>query len=93
MAQMYLQCQALRSLLYRAAIARAENQPDAIKAASALKVKLGEAGRFVSQQAIQLHGGIGMSDELGIGHYFKRLLLLNTLFGDSEHHLKRYTQL
>jgi len=93
MAEMYLQCQALRSLLYHAAIARAENRRDAIKAASALKVKLGEAGRFVSQQAVQLHGGIGMTDELGVGHYLKRLLLLNILFGDSEHHLKRYTQL
>jgi alkylation response protein AidB-like acyl-CoA dehydrogenase len=93
MAEMYLQCQALRSLLYHAAIARVENRGDAIKAASALKVKLGEAGRFVSQQAVQLHGGIGMTDELGVGHYLKRLLLLNILFGDSEHHLKRYTQL
>ena len=53
-------------------------------------MKAGEAGRFVSQQAVQLHGGIGMTDELGISHYFKRLLLLNTLFGDSEHHLRQY---
>jgi alkylation response protein AidB-like acyl-CoA dehydrogenase len=37
-----------------------------------------------------MHGGIGMTDELGISHYFKRLLLLNTLFGDGEHHLRRY---
>ncbi len=90
MADMYLECQKLRSLLYYAAILRNENRPDAGKAASALKVKLEEAGRFVSQQAVQLHGGIGMTDELGISHYFKRLLLLNTLFGDGEHHLRRY---
>ena len=51
---------------------------------------MAEAGRLVSQQAVQLHGGIGMTDELGIGHYFKRLMLLNTLFGDGEHHLMRY---
>ncbi|MGI9286092.1 MAG: acyl-CoA dehydrogenase family protein [Pseudomonadales bacterium] len=93
MAEMYLQCHSLRSLLYHAAITRAEKRPDSIKAASALKVKLGEAGRFVSQQALQLHGGMGMTDELAVGHYLKRLLLLNILFGDSEHHLKRYTQL
>lgn len=91
MADMYLHCQAARSLLYYAAIARDENRPDRLQAASALKVKLGEAGRYVSQQAVQLHGGIGMTDELGIGHYLKRLLLLNTLFGDSEHHLDKYT--
>jgi alkylation response protein AidB-like acyl-CoA dehydrogenase len=90
MADMYLQCQSLRSLLYYAAIARHEGRPDAHRAASALKVKLDEAGRFVSQQAVQLHGGIGMTDELGVSHYFKRLLLLNTLFGDGEHHLARY---
>ena len=90
MADMYLQCQSLRSLLYHAAILRKEDHPDAAKAASALKVKAGDAGRFVSQQAVQLHGGIGMTDELAVSHYFKRLLLLNTLFGDSEHHLRRY---
>jgi hypothetical protein len=90
MADMYLQCQAMRSLVVNAAIARAEGRADAARAAAALKVKLGEAGRFVSQQAVQLHGGIGMTDELAVGHYFKRLMLLNTLFGDAEHHLRRY---
>lgn len=93
MADMYLQCEGLRSLLYYAAIAQCEQREDAIKAAAGLKVKLGEAGRFVAQQAVQLHGGIGMTDELSVGHYFKRLLLLNTLFGDSDHHLKRYSLL
>lgn len=90
MADMYLACQSMRSLLYYAAIMRKEGRPEAAQAASALKVKLGDAGRFVSQQAVQLHGGIGMTDELGVSHYLKRLLLLNTLFGDSEHHLNRY---
>jgi alkylation response protein AidB-like acyl-CoA dehydrogenase len=90
MADMYLQCQSLRSLLYYAAIARVEGRDDAIKAASALKVKMGEVGRFVSHQAVQLHGGMGMTDELAVGHHLKRLLVLNTLFGDSEHHLRQY---
>jgi alkylation response protein AidB-like acyl-CoA dehydrogenase len=93
MADMYLQCQAMRSLVVNAAIARAESRADAARAAAALKVKLGEAGRFVSQQAVQLHGGIGMTDELAVGHYFKRLMLLNTLFGDAEHHLRNYLAL
>ncbi|MCZ6831312.1 MAG: acyl-CoA dehydrogenase family protein [Gammaproteobacteria bacterium] len=92
MVDMYLQCQATRSLLYYAAIARAEDRADTLQAASALKVKMGEAGRYVSQQAVQLHGGMGMTDELGIGHYLKRLLLLNTLFGDSEYHLEKYAR-
>jgi len=90
MADMYLHCQSLRSLLYYAAITRDGQGEEAIAAASAVKVKLDEASRFVSQQAVQLHGGIGMTDELGVSHYFKRLLLLNTLFGDGEHHLRRY---
>lgn len=93
MADMYLHCQNLRSLLYYAAITLSEGRPDARRAASALKVKLGESGRFVSQQAVQLHGGIGMTDELAISHYFKRLMLLSTLFGDAEHHLDRYMDL
>jgi hypothetical protein len=92
MADMYLQCQSLRSLIYYAAIARDEQRPDMLQAAAGLKVKLAESSRFVSQQAVQLHGGIGMTDELGISHYFKRLLLLSTLFGDAEHHLTRYLQ-
>jgi alkylation response protein AidB-like acyl-CoA dehydrogenase len=92
MADMYLQNQSLRSLLYYAAIALEEGREDALRSAAAVKVKMGDSGRFVSQQAVQLHGGIGMTDELGISHYFKRLLLLNTLFGDSEHHLRRYLE-
>ena len=93
MAQMYLQCEALRSLLCHAAIAQDEKRADAAQAAAAVKVKLGEAGRFVSQQAVQIHGGIGMTDELAVSHYFRRLMLLNTLFGDAEHHLGRYLDL
>jgi alkylation response protein AidB-like acyl-CoA dehydrogenase len=59
----------------------------------ALKVKLCEAGRFVSQQAVQLHGGIGMTDELAVGHHFKRLMLLARLYGDEAYYLQRYMEL
>ena len=58
-----------------------------------MKVKLAEAGRFVSQQAVQLHGGIGMTDELIVSHHYKRLLLLSKLFGDEDYHLERYRAL
>lgn len=60
------------------------------KAASAAKVQIGKAGRFIGQQAVQIHGGIGMTDELSVGHYFKRLTMLDTLYGNVDHHLKRY---
>ncbi len=59
-------------------------------AVSAAKVQLNESGRYVSQQAIQLHGGIGITDEHDVGLYFKRMLALNASFGDAEHHVARF---
>ena len=56
---------------------------------SAAKVCVNGAARFIGEQAIQLHGGIGMTEELSVGHYFKRLLTVGSLFGDSDHHLDR----
>jgi len=60
------------------------------RAASAAKVQFSKAGRYVAQQAVQIHGGMGMTDELDVGHYFKRLMALETLFGDGDHHLRRF---
>jgi pimeloyl-CoA dehydrogenase small subunit len=57
------------------------------KAMAAAKVQIGRSGKFVGQQAVQLHGGIGMTEEYVIGHYFKRLTLIEMLFGDTDHHL------
>jgi alkylation response protein AidB-like acyl-CoA dehydrogenase len=62
-------------------------------AISAAKAQLAVSGRFVTQQAIQLHGGIGVTDEHDVGLYFKRMHVLNTLFGDEEHHLARFASL
>ena len=56
---------------------------------SAVKVQVGRGGRFVGQQAIQLHGGIGMTDELRVSHYFKRLTMIDTQFGNVDFHLER----
>lgn len=63
------------------------------KAASAAKVQIGKSGRFVGQSAVQVHGGMGMTDELNVGHYFKRLTMIDTQFGNVDHHLKRYAAL
>jgi pimeloyl-CoA dehydrogenase small subunit len=57
------------------------------------KVGVGQAGRFVSQQAIQLHGGIGMTEEYAIGHFFRRVMVIEHLFGDTAHHLDRLADL
>jgi alkylation response protein AidB-like acyl-CoA dehydrogenase len=70
-----------------------EPDPERKKAVSAAKAHVGRAGRFVGQQAIQIHGGMGMTDELNVGHYFKRLTMLDTLYGNADHHLKRYASL
>jgi alkylation response protein AidB-like acyl-CoA dehydrogenase len=53
---------------------------------------VGEAARFVGEQAIQLHGGMGMSDELNVGHYLKRIAAINIQFGDPTYHLLRYAR-
>jgi alkylation response protein AidB-like acyl-CoA dehydrogenase len=60
------------------------------RAVSAAKELVGRAGRYVGQQAIQLHGGMGMTDELNVGHYFKRLTAIDATFGDGDHHLSRF---
>jgi alkylation response protein AidB-like acyl-CoA dehydrogenase len=54
---------------------------------------IGDAARFVGQQAVQLHGGMGMTDELKVSHSFKRLTAIEILFGDSDAHLERYAAL
>jgi pimeloyl-CoA dehydrogenase small subunit len=60
-------------------------------AVAAAKVQIGKSGKFVGQQSIQLHGGIGMTMEAKIGHYFKRLAMIESSFGDTDYHLRRVT--
>lgn len=93
MADMYMKVEETQSLLLNAAIALDEKSEDAPLACAALKAKFAEAGMFVAKQAIQLHGGIGMTDELIVGHHYKRLLLLSKLFGDADFWVQRYAEL
>ena len=68
------------------------DEPDAVERARNIamaKVGVGQAGRFVSQNAVQLHGGIGMTEELAVGHYFRRCMVIERLFGDTAHYLSR----
>ena len=62
-------------------------------AVAAAKVQIGKSGKFIGQQSIQLHGGIGMTQEARIGHYFKRLTMIENTFGDTDYHLRRVTEL
>jgi pimeloyl-CoA dehydrogenase small subunit len=82
-----------RSMTYFATMMVAE--PDAARrsgALSAAKVQVGRSARFVGEQAVQLHGGIGVTEEAAIGHYYRRLTLLELLFGDANHHLAALAQ-
>jgi alkylation response protein AidB-like acyl-CoA dehydrogenase len=91
MVDMFIEHEQSKSLLYMAAMRLDEGYgPAARKAVSALKVQVGKGGKFVGQGAVQLHGGMGMTDELNIGHYFKRLTTIETLFGNVDHHLRKY---
>jgi alkylation response protein AidB-like acyl-CoA dehydrogenase len=63
------------------------------RAASSAKVKVGRAGRFVAEQAVQLHGGMGVTEELNVGAYFKRLMAIDVIFGSPEFHLQRHARL
>ncbi len=93
MADMYLKVEETRSLLFNAAIALDEASDESAAACAALKVKVAEAGSYVAQQAVQLHGGIGMTDELCVGHHYKRLMVLAKLYGDEAHYLQKYAEL
>jgi alkylation response protein AidB-like acyl-CoA dehydrogenase len=90
MSEMFVEVQETRSILLRG-IANLEGDSAARRqAVSAAKVMLGNAGRFVGSQGIQLHGGIGVTDEYQVGHYYKRLLALEKIYGDSDWHLDRF---
>ena len=91
MVDMFMEHEQSKSLMYMAAMRLDEGYGvEARKAISAFKVQAGKSGRFVGQNAVQLHGGMGMTDELRVGHYFKRLTTIDTLFGNVDFHLKRF---
>ncbi|MDE2181585.1 MAG: acyl-CoA dehydrogenase family protein [Alphaproteobacteria bacterium] len=89
MVDMFIQVEQATSITLMATLKLADHAERA-KSASAAKVQVSKAARFVGQQAIQIHGGMGMTDELAAGHYFKRLTMLETLYGDVDHHLARF---
>jgi alkylation response protein AidB-like acyl-CoA dehydrogenase len=76
-----------------ATAATAVTAPERAILVAATKTHLCRAARFVAQNAVQLHGGIGMTDELRVSHHFRRLMMIEALFGDGEHHLDRYIDL
>ena len=89
MVDMFIQVEQSISMTYMATI-KLGVEAERSKSASAAKVQIGKACRFVGQNAIQLHGGMGMTDEMAIGHYFKRATMIESAFGSTDHHLARY---
>jgi alkylation response protein AidB-like acyl-CoA dehydrogenase len=93
MVDMFIAVELATSITYMATLKLGDADRDRATAVSAAKGHVGKALRFVGQNAIQLHGGMGMTDEMAIGHYFKRATVLESLFGSTDHHLRRYEML
>ncbi len=88
--EMFVVVEQARSMaMFAAMMAQETDAEERRKAMAAAKVQIGRSGRFVGQQAIQLHGGVGMTMEYKVGHLFKRVTMIDTLFGDADHHLEK----
>jgi pimeloyl-CoA dehydrogenase small subunit len=89
-ADMFVAAEQARSMaMFATMAAEFDDANERANAVAAAKVQIGKSGKFVGQQSIQLHGGIGMTMEAKIGHYFKRLTMIEQSFGDTDHHLAR----
>ncbi|MEC5406897.1 acyl-CoA dehydrogenase [Paraburkholderia sp. MPAMCS5] len=94
MAEMLIHAEQARSVTYLAAVrCSSEDADERRRAVSAAKVRVGQAARFVGQQAVQLHGGMGVTNEVAAAHLFKRLAIIETTLGDVDHHLARFAAL
>jgi alkylation response protein AidB-like acyl-CoA dehydrogenase len=90
MVEMFMEYELAKSLLYRATMETSQGLPEARRSVHALKFLIGKAGAFVGENAVQLHGGMGMTEELRVGHYFKRLVVIDMQFGNGDYHLRRF---
>jgi len=90
MADMFTEYEQSRSILLMAAMQLDANNGVAPKAVSAAKSRIGKAARLVGQEAVQIHGGIGVTDELDVGHFFKRLTTIQFMFGSTDFHTQRF---
>jgi alkylation response protein AidB-like acyl-CoA dehydrogenase len=93
MVDMFMATEQSVSMAYLATLKLDAPTIERAKAASAAKVQIGRAGRFCGQNAVQIHGGMGVTEEMRIGHYFKRLTMIDSQFGNVDYHLNRYARL
>ena len=93
MVDMYMELEQSVSAVYLAVLNLDAGRRDRARAVSAAKATIGRAARFIGQNAVQLHGGMGMTEELAVGHYFKRLTAVQYEYGSTDQHRTRYAQL
>jgi pimeloyl-CoA dehydrogenase small subunit len=93
MVDMFMACEQSVSMTYMVTLKLGEPDRQRKLAASGAKVQIGKAGKLISQDAVQIHGGMGMTDELNVGHFFKRITMIESQFGNTDWHLRRYTEL
>jgi alkylation response protein AidB-like acyl-CoA dehydrogenase len=93
MVDMHMELEQSVAAVYLAVLNLDAQPPTRARAVSAAKATIGRAARFIGQNAVQLHGGMGMTEELAIGHYFKRLTTVQYEFGSTDHHVARYAEL
>jgi len=93
MVDMYTEYECSVSMTYLATLRLDKEERERKEAVSAAKVRVGQAAHHIGQEAIQIHGGNGMTDEYAIGHYFKRLTIFDSEFGNIDHHMKRHIAL
>ena len=93
MVDMFMEYEQCKSLLLRATMETVQDPILAQRTVHALKHLIGKSGIFVGESAVQLHGGMGVTEELRIGHFFKRLLVIDSQFGNADFHLDKFTRL
>ncbi|UCZ58602.1 acyl-CoA dehydrogenase family protein [Mycolicibacterium phocaicum] len=93
MVDMHMELEQSISAVYLAVLNLGADARTRARAVSAAKATIGRAARFIGQNAVQLHGGMGMTEELAIGHYFKRLTAVQYEYGSTDHHVTRYAEL
>ena len=91
MVDMFMEYEQCKSLLYRATMETIQDPESAQRSIHALMHLIGKSGMFIGENAVQLHGGMGMTEELRIGHYFKRLLVIDAAFGNADYHLQKFS--
>jgi alkylation response protein AidB-like acyl-CoA dehydrogenase len=91
MVEMFMEYEQCKSLLFRATMEVAASGNDAQRCVHALKHLIGKAAFFIGENAVQTHGGMGVTEELRVGHYFKRLIVIEAQFGNTDYHLDQFS--